>query len=75
MFAPYKSIAIAYATIFDNNDVISTKERVFNHLKQSLTSHSIPKEIFFIDAIPMTSIGKIDYRALEERAAKEYEGA
>ena len=70
----YKSIAIAYAAVFDNTDVDSTKARVINHLKQSLTSHSIPKELFFIDAIPMTPIGKIDYRALEERAAKEHKG-
>ncbi len=41
-----------------------------NHVKTRLAAHEYPREIAFIDALPMTATGKIIRRALRERGAK-----
>jgi len=41
------------------------------HVKTRLAAHEYPREIAFVDALPMTTTGKIIRRALRERAAAE----
>lgn len=34
-----------------------------------MASHNIPKKLIFVDKLPVTPAGKVDYRALERMAA------
>ncbi|MEQ3724217.1 hypothetical protein [Alcanivorax sp.] len=34
--------------------------------KESMSPCKVPKDVFFIDAIPLTSVGKIDNKALRQ---------
>lgn len=36
-----------------------------------MASHNIPKKLIFVDKLPVTHTGKVDYRALERMAADE----
>lgn len=38
--------------------------------KSNIPDYAVPKQFFFIDEFPLTSIGKVDYRALEQKAAE-----
>ncbi|HEX6118250.1 MAG TPA: acyl-CoA synthetase, partial [Dongiaceae bacterium] len=42
-----------------------------SHVKTRLAAHEYPREIAFVDALPMTTTGKIIRRALREQAAAE----
>jgi len=33
-----------------------------------MSPYKVPKEVFFIDAIPLTSVGKIDKKSLRQPA-------
>jgi acetyl-CoA synthetase len=41
------------------------------HVKTRLAAHEYPREVTFVDALPMTTTGKIIRRKLRERAAAE----
>jgi acetyl-CoA synthetase len=41
------------------------------HVKSRLAAHEYPREVAFVDDLPMTTTGKIVRRALRERAAAE----
>ena len=63
-----KNVAIAFVLAqesFDKNDL---KLKIAQHAKDNLPEHSVPTKIRFVDAFPLTPIGKIDYRALEKQA-------
>ena len=36
--------------------------------RETLSPYKVPKEVFFLDAIPLTSVGKIDKKALRQTA-------
>jgi len=36
--------------------------------RENLSPYKVPKEVFFLDAIPLTSVGKIDKKALRQTA-------
>ena len=42
-------------------------EEIRAHVRARLAPYQCPKEIEFIDALPMTTTGKIQRRALRER--------
>ncbi len=44
------------------------------HVKTRLAAHEYPREIAFVDALPMTTTGKIIRRELRDRAIREKEG-
>jgi acetyl-CoA synthetase len=44
------------------------EEDIRNHVKKYLAPYEYPKEIEFIDALPMTTTGKVQRRVLRERA-------
>ena len=43
-------------------------EKILLNCKHVLAPHIVPTEIIFIDFLPVTPAGKVDYRALEEMA-------
>ncbi|MEM7075613.1 MAG: AMP-binding protein [Pseudomonadota bacterium] len=46
-----------------------------NHVKARLASYSYPREIEFLDALPMTVTGKVIRKELKARAAQDRQGA
>lgn len=44
------------------------EEEIRSYCRANLSPYKVPKEIFFIDAIPLTSVGKIDKKVLRKRA-------
>jgi acetyl-CoA synthetase len=46
-----------------------------SHVKTRLAAHEYPREIAFVDALPMTTTGKIIRRELRARAAREVSGS
>ncbi len=51
-----------------------TAEMLQEWVKERLASYSYPREIEFLDALPMTVTGKVIRRELKARAAREVEG-
>ena len=43
------------------------KSAVADHLKRQLTKYCVPREIEVVDEMPVTPMGKVDYRKLAER--------
>lgn len=66
----YKSIPIAFAVMKDYGNREIVKAAIVAHVSEVLPVYCVPKRIIFLDEIPMTPIGKIDYRVLEEAARK-----
>ena len=48
----------------------STEKEILDYCKNRLSPEIIPQSIVFIDKLPLTPVGKIDYRALEEEIKK-----
>lgn len=65
------NVPIAFITMKKHMDIQNFEEQLLQYAKQELPDHLQPESIHIIDTMPMTPSGKIDYRALEERAAKE----
>jgi acetyl-CoA synthetase len=51
-----------------------TAEALQEWVKERLASYSYPREIAFLDALPMTVTGKVIRKELKARAAREVEG-
>lgn len=60
-------VAFAVPSSSDTDEEKGRKS-VFEVCRHDLAPHIVPVEIVFIDALPLTPAGKIDYRALEEMA-------
>ncbi|MFY0734306.1 AMP-binding protein [Aurantimonas sp. NFXS3] len=45
------------------------------HVRERLSAHEYPREIAFVDAMPLTTSGKIVRREFRDRAAREAQGA
>ena len=48
---------------FSKDDL--ARERIFETCRKELPDYMVPEEIVFVDDLPRTSRGKVDYRALE----------
>ena len=55
----------AFVTLKENIDKDQAKEEILNLCKEKLPEYMVPEEIKFVDSLPRTSRGKINYRALE----------
>lgn len=42
-------------------------EELMNHCRQHIAKYAIPSQIEFLETLPLTKAGKVDYRALESR--------
>lgn len=48
-----------------------TRQDIVNHVKSRLSGHSYPREIAFLDRLPMTVTGKVIRKELKARAIEE----
>ena len=56
----------AFVVLIDKENEDNTKTVIMEICKKNLPEYMIPEEIEFLDDIPRTARGKIDYRALEK---------
>lgn len=61
-------LPIVFAVLKGECNTTSVKEELFALCQKELPEYVQPVDFVFIDKMPLTPIGKIDYRALEERA-------
>lgn len=66
---PYKiHVAKAYIVLKENEQVTNViKKEIKDLCEQNLAKFSWPKEYAFVDDLPMTLYGKVDYKLLEEQ--------
>ena len=62
-------LPIVFAVLDDSTNKESTKAELFELCKKELPEYVQPIDFVFIDKMPLTSVGKIDYRALEQQTA------
>ena len=43
------------------------EQEIVSFCRENLSPYKVPREVFFVDAIPLTSVGKIDKKALRKR--------
>ncbi len=56
----------AYIVCEDKDcDKVALRAELFEHCKKSIAKYAMPYQIEFIEALPKTKLGKIDYTALE----------
>lgn len=58
-------IALFISDISEENDKIKT-EKILMHLRRRLIRYALPTKIRYLDALPLTDLGKIDVKALKE---------
>lgn len=56
----------AYVVLKDGCDNISSKSKIKDVIKTNLAKYEQPKQIEYIKEMPVTKMGKIDYKALEK---------
>ena len=56
----------AFVVLKDKSDTEIAKNGIMEICKQSLPEYMVPEQIEFVDDMPRTARGKIDYRALEK---------
>lgn len=66
-------LPIVFVVLNDDADAETVKRELFELCKKELPEYVQPLDFIFIDKMPLTPIGKIDYRSLEEKV-KENEG-
>ena len=65
-----KQVNKVIAWVVKNEDVSdeTAQNEILQLCRDLLPSQFVPDEVFFINHLPLTAVGKIDYRALEKRA-------
>lgn len=63
-------LPIVFAVLNDGANAESVKAELFELCKKELPEYVQPADFVFIDKMPLTPIGKVDYRALEKEAEK-----
>lgn len=66
---------IAAFVVLNNKeaDKKAVKEKIMECCKENLSAYSLPHEIIFRDELPVTNLGKVDYRSLEKEINGEKE--
>jgi long-chain acyl-CoA synthetase len=64
---PYKmQIPKAFVVLCDSSaEVNDVTDELFAHLRRNVAKYALPRELVFIDALPTTKLGKVDYSVLE----------
>ena len=67
---------IAACVVLNNPsaDRNAVKERIMECCRQSLAEYSLPHEIRFVESLPMTNLGKVDYVKLEAEMNEKRSG-
>ena len=63
-------LPIVFAVLEDGCDAEKAKAELFALCQKELPEYVQPVDFIFIDKMPLTPIGKVDYRALEKEAEK-----
>ena len=63
-------LPIVFAVLKDGYNADTVKKELFELCKKELPEYVQPVDFVFIDKMPLTPIGKVDYRALEKQAEK-----
>ena len=50
---------------------VPAEQSIVAHCREHLIKWSCPREVHFIDALPLTKVGKVDYRSLMRRHAEQ----
>ena len=56
--------------VLNENARVATDELIA-HCKKNLAPYKVPSQIYLVDALPRTTVGKIDKLALRERLISE----
>ena len=64
-------IVKAYVVRRPGADARDLAQRLRDHVKTRLSAHEYPREIEFVNELPMTTTGKVVRRTLRERAARD----
>jgi len=66
-------LPIAYVVLETNTSLTAkqVKDKILALCQKELPEYAQPTAIHVIEKLPLTAIGKVDYRALELRAASE----
>jgi long-chain acyl-CoA synthetase len=63
---------IAYVVLREPSRAgVQMRDALIAFCRERLIKWSCPRDVAFVDALPLTNIGKIDYRSLERRHVKE----
>nr|MBI1230147.1 AMP-binding protein [Cytophagales bacterium] len=54
------------------NDKSVTAEEIIAYSRENLTSYKIPKEVYFVDELPKSNVGKILRRIIKENHVKKW---
>ena len=65
-------VPVTFVEVNNSCDKDLLKELLIEEYKKELSEYSYPIDIVFLSKMPLTSISKIDYLALEQEAAKLY---
>jgi long-chain acyl-CoA synthetase len=64
---------VAYVVLGDPAKAgAGTQEALIAHCRERLIKWSCPRDVEFIDALPLTKVGKVDYRELMRRHAAQH---
>lgn len=61
---------VGAACVVMQPDAQATEDEILTYLKDNLAAFKVPKSVVFMDALPMSSMGKILKRELRERLAE-----
>ena len=66
-------LPFVFVVLNDDSEIVpeQIKNELFKLCSDNIPYYSMPVDIRFVDSLPRTRIGKIDYRALEEEAEKD----
>lgn len=63
-------LPIVFAVLRDGCNADVVKKELFDLCQKELPEYVQPVDFVFIDKMPLTPIGKVDYRTLEKEAEK-----
>lgn len=64
-----KLVARAYIVLGKSSQSISDlRDKIINECKSKMPEYMIPQEIIVLDAMPLTTVGKVDFKCLEVMA-------
>ncbi len=65
-----RSFVKLYVLLKEKNDLEQMRLEIIKTCQQNLFKWSIPKQIIFCDELPLTLVGKVDYKVLEKENAR-----